>query len=189
MGGETRRFPAKSLRFTGPSPRGRGNLDTGLGKTFSQRAIPAWAGKPSHLTDISALRAGHPRVGGETFGELSIRRHFAGPSPRGRGNLTGRGKTTGDAGAIPAWAGKPFVDQLMGVRDKGHPRVGGETCGVAGPGLEGRGPSPRGRGNRKGFCSRLVRKGAIPAWAGKPRQWAAVLRLTRGHPRVGGETP
>ncbi len=94
----------------------------------------------------------------------------------------------GDPGAIPAWAGKPGWPVARMGRERGHPRVGGETKKIASSIRRSSGPSPRGRGNRMDISEFEVYRRAIPAWAGKPTNHERVAHALGGHPRVGGET-
>ena len=168
MGEVTRSQGEYDPSIRGPSPRGRGNLFAGIGGWDHARSIPAWAGKP--WGRHSFLRAGrvHPRVGGETPIAVHVLRERHGPSPRGRGNPTGRtgpGLNGGSipawagkppeghanvraVGSIPAWAGKPWSPRWTIRRTTVHPRVGGETSLMAVASRTRTGPSPRGRGNR-----------------------------------------
>ena len=131
---------------------------------------------------------GHPRVGGETFDQQVRGITQGGPSPRGRGNRAWRYHPPGQAGAIPAWAGKPTFAAPGQAAIGGHPRVGGETETSATTGTTRQGPSPRGRGNLLVGAAGDAAQGAIPAWAGKPSRAVMGWHLGAGHPRVGGET-
>ena len=143
----------------GPSPRGRGN-----------------PGRLDRSPDLAG--AVHPRVGGETL-SMAHRcwRRTAGSIPAWAGKPSSGKQARGrrpQVGSIPAWAGKPgkaVAAGCGGSTSRVHPRVGGETCvPLRLPGLDlARGPSPRGRGNRR--SDRVVR-----------------ARLAEVHPRVGGET-
>ena len=92
---------------SGPSPRGRGNLPAlavpaeihgsipawagnparDLEGDVSRGSIPAWAGKPKWYDTAPQASRVHPRVGGETLLVSMDEDEYAGPSPRGRGNL------------------------------------------------------------------------------------------------------
>ena len=153
VGGETsERWPATGTP-SGPSPRGRGNLDRVLQEPLQARSIPAWAGKPgqqlgaqlfqrlgsipawagkpAYSTRGCAAGGVHPRVGGETVPTTRLGKKGIGPSPRGRGNPSPAPMPLecAIARSIPAWAGKPGADARRGA---------------------------------------LSRSGSIPAWAGKP---------------------
>ena len=150
--------------------------------------MPAWAGKPKHRAPFGRSAQGHPRVGGETGQQYGQGPNAVGPSPRGRGNRRRVATHACSAGAIPAWAGKPPCGWMSRGGLWGHPRVGGETAGPTCRAPYWPGPSPRGRGNQSAVSKVPLVKGAIPAWAGKPRHANRQGRHHGGHPRVGGET-
>ena len=130
----------------------------------------------------------HPRVGGGTILDGSDRLCYAGPSPRGRGNLTLETAAAEVTGSIPAWAGEPSKAPAPSSRSGVHPRVGGGTWRASWKASRDSGPSPRGRGNRIGSYSRIGTIGSIPAWAGEPRRQSTITPISRVHPRVGGGT-
>ena len=111
-----------------------------------------------------------------------------GLSPRGRGNLQSLPSLPEVRRSIPAWAGKPPINDRQIESTWVYPRVGGET---ASPALRASGVcglSPRGRGNHPGDRAAAGRGGSIPAWAGKPRSGELRETITQVYPRVGGET-
>ena len=194
----------------GPSPRGRGSRDEGseivarpgsipaCGRGSHDveiiswkpyRSIPAWAGKPSPSASSVGPSKVHPRVGGEACASNGRTTATCGPSPRGRGSLSGGLYQAPSFGSIPAWAGKPS----LGAEDLPcrtvHPRVGGEALSRERKINRMKGPSPRGRGSPLGSVMQLIDGGSIPAWAGKPGQVLAPAPLSGVHPRVGGEAP
>ena len=172
----------------GPSPRGRGNLEKMHPPFVVVGSIPAWAGKPGSVARMANRFTVHPRVGGETMGTCLAIVFFQGPSPRGRGNRDLRGSPAPEVGSIPAWAGKPPIHGDEGAGIRVHPRVGGETRSGVWAASSIRGPSPRGRGNRKQVPPGRMGPGSIPAWAGKPPDSLAFAYVDAVHPRVGGET-
>ena len=141
--------------------------------------MPAEATRPRRV---------HPRVGGETLCEPLDALHVGGPSPRGRGNPTTVDQETRPTWSIPAWAGKPRWSRTPPNMTRVHPRVGGETRSESGPLTKSRGPSPRGRGNRRRRRDDHELYGSIPAWAGKPWPSGTAASACGVHPRVGGET-
>ena len=188
VGGETRAAAIATMSNAGPSPRGRGNpADAGAGQREA-RSIPAWAGKPSAISPITAPAWVHPRVGGETLLKAFGCALVGGPSPRGRGNPARRLPGRPGCRSIPAWAGKPPAGPRGGRGLPVHPRVGGETRRDSMKRPSDVGPSPRGRGNRIQRPADLCYGGSIPAWAGKPGSAVPAGPLSRVHPRVGGET-
>ena len=168
VGGETMNGRLYRPRFFGPSPRGRGNRGLTFVAHNDSRSIPAWAGKPATQASASCSTRVHPRVGGETTA-LSVGAGATfGPSPRGRGNRRRGGRCRGASRSIPAWAGKPTTFRSLIPAFRVHPRVGGETVYHRPFKRSGRGPSPRGRGNRAPLHPRRPLSRSIPAWAGKP---------------------
>ena len=63
----------------------------------------------------------------------------------------------------------------------GENRAAGVSAGVV------VGSSPRGRGKRIELSREHEVGGLIPAWAGKTKRPTPQLKLSRAHPRVGGE--
>ncbi len=188
VGGGTLMSSMPPRAMAGPSPRGRGNLLCQMLRCSLLGAIPAWAGEPGPATARSLCHRGHPRVGGGTRQEAVDYLYEAGPSPRGRGNLDNRGAVNRAHGAIPAWAGEPANTPVPLYTLGGHPRVGGGTIALPPGNAAARGPSPRGRGNRRTGRTRRPFKRAIPAWAGEPVAAVIQAAFATGHPRVGGGT-
>ncbi len=188
VGGETAPRIPVSDTDSGPSPRGRGNHQSGGRSPCACRSIPAWAGKPRHSLHLHSLCWVHPRVGGETVFILTVLLLEKGPSPRGRGNRSARRRRSSYLRSIPAWAGKPLRPAPCAPGRRVHPRVGGETDALTAAVEFASGPSPRGRGNLGCRQSRVLGMGSIPAWAGKPCCRWVRQRDVGVHPRVGGET-
>ena len=92
-----------------------------------------------------------------------------GLSPRVRGNPSSRATCTGMTRSIPACAGEPETDVLKILTFRVYPRVCGGTSLSADWGLDGKGLSPRVRGNRL----------PMPSW----------MKLETVYPRVCGGTP
>ena len=168
VGGGTHITGLHKRRNKGPSPRGRGHHPLGSIVNLLFRAIPAWAGAPNNLPDRNQDSRGHPRVGGGTRSRPQDRE--------------------ARRGAIPAWAGAPAKARNGASIPEGHPRVGGGTQGADEEEIELSGPSPRGRGHQLEEYNDRLSTRAIPAWAGAPTPDGFVLRVTEGHPRVGGGT-
>ena len=77
--------------MVGLSPHLRGNLVVGGPYGVTIRSIPAWAGEPPGARRSSSEMKVYPRVGGGTFIAPTSYCQKGGLSPRGRGNLQGRG--------------------------------------------------------------------------------------------------
>ena len=153
---------------TGPSPRGRGNLQASPPFRECRGTIPA--------------RAGEPAIGAEA--EVLHR----GPSPRGRGNHSKVLDPHDRDGTIPARAGEPTTAAASSSCWSDHPRAGGGTLIEPEARRFYAGPSPRGRGNRSRCDDAVSRSGTIPARAGEPSAWRCWGRSRRDHPRAGGGT-
>ena len=155
---------------------------------LAEEPIPAWAGKPGAVHGPDGTFAAYPRVGGETIMRVPSKGPVQGLSPRGRGNR-GLPRRQGEArGPIPAWAGKPYPCRRWWRRPRAYPRVGGETHRHRSRVQRHDGLSPRGRGNREEVPPVPMRRGPIPAWAGKPRTPSSPGCGSGAYPRVGGET-
>ena len=167
MGGENPAFAAKSPRWAGSSPRGRGkhhHLADGL---QGRRLIPAWAGKTGRSAARPPGRWAHPRVGGENSVKSVVAKPINGSSPRGRGKLEGVGHEVSRIRLIPAWAGKTGVWYSDSWNLPAHPRVGGENSLKLNERRDLTGSSPRGRGKLNLETAAEETAGLIPAWAGK----------------------
>ena len=89
--------------------------------------IPAYAGKTYHIEGCGSNPWEHPRVCGENATERTKACLAEGTSPRMRGKPAGTKILGGNAGNIPAYAGK-----TVGAEDgyefaEEHPRVCGEN--------------------------------------------------------------
>ena len=69
-----------------------------------------------------------------------------------------------------------------------YPRVCGGTFAIPGPGIRGRGLSPRVRGNPVMEEARRLDDGSIPACAGEPVGVGQLVAAFRVYPRVCGGT-
>ena len=152
-------------------------------------SIPARAGKPeSTPSNITSQRV-YPRAGGETEQTCGSPAPSPGLSPRGRGNHLHLSRPAGGIRSIPARAGKPWRKHVKLFHETVYPRAGGETNALIAFRKNGRGLSPRGRGNLANTTDRIYQQWSIPARAGKPRwRWRTWSRR-RVYPRAGGETP
>ena len=171
-----------TLRFSPPglSPRVRGNqCGDRTGPTLC-RSIPACAGEPSTFPICPRWRAVYPRVCGGTdraaYEELTVQ----GLSPRVRGNLRLRGCPRPNRGSIPACAGEPMYGDRYALLCRVYPRVCGGTAVHSYRTADGKGLSPRVRGNRIA---------GILAWALRSRRASNRNVTTSGvYPRVCGGT-
>ena len=77
---------------------------------------------------------------------------------------------------------------LVGDFTAVYPRVCGGTFAIPGPGIRGRGLSPRVRGNRIGRMHSGIMRGSIPACAGEPGRSRRGACRPGVYPRVCGGT-
>ena len=188
MCGETFLWSLWLSLFPGLSPRVRGNPLARLPRSYTERSIPACAGKPGSWWPASHPRTVYPRVCGETRLHLTGARATPGLSPRVRGNRRDLRTGHGDRRSIPACAGKPPSSTSPPASLSVYPRVCGETAGSLNVYRAAYGLSPRVRGNRNRSRAFGGGNGSIPACAGKPLSWLSVRVCSTVYPRVCGET-
>ena len=105
-----------------------------------------------------------------------------------RGNRKSRPETAGEARSIPAHAGQPIRKPVLGPDDRVYPRACGATPADKARQAQGRGLSPRMRGNQLA-CARhhpVVR--SIPAHAGQPDSLNVICPPCWVYPRACGAT-
>ena len=186
--GGTRRSRAGCPTATGLSPRVRGNLRHHVLDLRPQGSIPACAGEPNTVSLAYDHDKVYPRVCGGTVPLTVAVRVDDGLSPRVRGNPGRAGFGAAYGWSIPACAGEPRKRSASGLLSKVYPRVCGGTAARA-PGTdEGKGLSPRVRGNREQRCGGGDCRRSIPACAGEPRRSTPSGPLPRVYPRVCGGT-
>ena len=130
--GENLRMGRKLLEKDGSSPLTRGKLTCERTDHFSNRLIPAHAGKtvkqPPHPLSLSA----HPRSRGENERGLSSFVRLIGSSPLTRGKHERVGPFAPGGRLIPAHAGKTLRRVQPLRRLPAHPRSRGENfLGIA----------------------------------------------------------
>ena len=179
--GEASKCTMRRVRRAGPSPRVRGSPQHLARRPRGDGSIPACAGKPP------GRRRVHPRVCGEASMLVCRMRIQWGPSPRVRGSRGDPAAVAVLVGSIPACAGKPSSCICFPFIRRVHPRVCGEADSPVVSWTGGRGPSPRVRGSLPPRTRRDLRRGSIPACAGKPGLTAIKSADSRVHPRVCGE--
>ena len=125
--GGTSHSTGPTCRFSGLSPRVRGNLEYLFIFVVIERSIPACAGEPRSLCrDRSALWV-YPRVCGGTESEWNDVYGAEGLSPRVRGNLDEFLSFLRKERSIPACAGEPSQTRSECNRTGVYPRVCGGT--------------------------------------------------------------
>ena len=171
----------------GSSPRGRGKPGCSHFCPLLGRLIPARAGKTSQSWVRRAIRAAHPRAGGENGACNACWVRVTGSSPRGRGKLLVVMVGGGVVGLIPARAGKTRSTTRPSRVRPAHPRAGGENPRQSSPSSCLLGSSPRGRGKPCVSRAQPYRRRLIPARAGKTRRDLEPTLTMTAHPRAGGE--
>ena len=148
---------------------------------------PAHAGKSQFPGPSPALPRDHPRACGEkTFKtyELDVSR---GSPPRMRGKVLPPPLAALHRGITPAYAGKSSCSRRRGSDPQDHPRVCGEKRSLSSSSRAKMGSPPRMRGKDSFIVHCHACVGITPAWAGKSPLLRSAGRLSRDHPRVGGE--
>ena len=171
----------------GSSPLTRGKLRAILHVYSATRLIPAHAGKTS--ADHSPLFGckAHPRSRGENADAGITQPRTAGSSPLTRGKR-GRGHNkTPHRGLIPAHAGKTGSAKKCPLPGTAHPRSRGENRLIHWPTRTLVGSSPLTRGKLAAQAVDPLRRGLIPAHAGKTSMRRKSPHTTRAHPRSRGE--
>ena len=182
-------IPAPNMRrYSGLSPRVRGNRRKLRRLRTRRGSIPACAGQPARIRARFILNWVYPRVCGATVFTVFVQRVSRGLSPRVRGNRSVFQSLRVLFGSIPACAGQPVAQPLFQLRQWVYPRVCGATSNLHRRLAWSLGLSPRVRGNLQLRGPVLDRVRSIPACAGQP-----LLRPQSGHrtgvyPRVCGAT-
>ena len=157
-----------TLPIRGLSPRVRGNQLAEELREPRAGSIPACAGEPRKAPAAAAVSRVYPRVCGGTVELRLLRVH--------------------PLRSIPACAGEPPGVRSPARSDRVYPRVCGGTSRVPDPLNQGKGLSPRVRGNLlSGFRARKD-DGSIPACAGEPSTMPVARGFCQVYPRVCGGT-
>ena len=152
------------------------------------RSIPACAGEPLNRI-LRAISTGvYPRVCGGTGASRYAGTAPGGLSPRVRGNLNLRHAFIVECRSIPACAGEPVKRLRVASVIEVYPRVCGGTVHSHGSHSNGKGLSPRVRGNRQCRLAARRRLRSIPACAGEPGSGDVSDASGRVYPRVCGGT-
>ena len=165
-----------------------GNLRTARTRPRGRGPIPAHAGQPWRWPTWWPSHRAYPRACGATSDDDPFPQDAAGLSPRMRGNRHPSAGRRRGGGPIPAHAGQPSP---MAGRSRGggaYPRACGATCPPPARSRNGRGPSPRMRGNPHDAREGARHGGPIPAHAGQPARRTQPSPTTRAYPRACGAT-
>ena len=186
--GGTKRVGKRIIKNPGLSPHVRGNQITlrPLFRLF--RSIPARAGEPQEVGEITISGGVYPRTCGGTRQTVQRGHGSQGLSPHVRGNLSCRAPGSILRGSIPARAGEPCVGDPAGMDSGVYPRTcGGTVPAHCSPPL-GSGLSPHVRGNHYIPDGWRLPSGSIPARAGEPRSSRSRSPRPRVYPRTCGGT-
>ena len=171
----------------GSSPRMRGKLGMVSPYVVLGGLIPAHAGKTRFSSSASPSPPAHPRACGENVATSHAYLRSHGSSPRMRGKLRRSREKLPDVGLIPAHAGKTGRDEKSFINLQAHPRACGENLARHGHVLKKLGSSPRMRGKRGNLGRQDLRRGLIPAHAGKTAKKKKTDETKPAHPRACGE--
>ena len=137
----------------GSSPLTRGKLVDRFASEAAGGLIPAHAGKTRTSGGGPPDARAHPRSRGENFKARSGAGGKGGSSPLTRGKQESQSPRSGDAGLIPAHAGKTPPDRRGPLASQAHPRSRGENQLLVARALAGAGSSPLTRGKHFLTCA------------------------------------
>ena len=152
-----------------------------------QRLIPAHAGKTLRCGCRCGRIWAHPRSRGENPSKARPCCRLRGSSPLTRGKPGLSARTLRRVRLIPAHAGKTPVRGGARGCDGAHPRSRGENALPQSQSHRSGGSSPLTRGKPRCAASSRIKRGLIPAHAGKTRRRRRARRGRRAHPRSRGE--
>ena len=185
--GEHESVKGKAVHQAGSSPHTRGALHFLDGEVYSAGIIPAYAGSTPRLAPHSRLGWDHPRIRGEHFPELFVRKRHKGSSPHTRGAHIPRSPLLSPSWIIPAYAGSTDSGHRTDRIRRDHPRIRGEHW-QAERGLHKiKGSSPHTRGALFASQPKIAVSGIIPAYAGSTCHALTHPPPRRDHPRIRGE--
>ena len=171
----------------GSSPLTRGKPSDRREHSGDNGLIPAHAGKTSRSRRDGKSWRAHPRSRGENGTRSDLAYVTEGSSPLTRGKRGARDHRRGQAGLIPAHAGKTKPSAYQTARCTAHPRSRGENVFQVMRIWPRSGSSPLTRGKHKFKKTLEFAGGLIPAHAGKTSRLDAVLGPVEAHPRSRGE--
>ena len=187
--GENTTLTTAALIGIGSSPLTRGKPSTPPVMWYTERLIPAHAGKTTvRQTGRRRFRA-HPRSRGENDDIDDAGRPTRGSSPLTRGKRLRARCDQLRSRLIPAHAGKTTIANELLAAAGAHPRSRGENRWTARCLASGRGSSPLTRGKHHHIQRPAESTGLIPAHAGKTCSHRSRTPIHRAHPRSRGENP
>ena len=175
------------LPAEGSSPLTRGKHGLLVHAGHVRGLIPAHAGKTIFCALFFGRIRAHPRSRGENSAHIRRLSRRRGSSPLTRGKLGPAHVGVGSKGLIPAHAGKTHEVSHPTWDPWAHPRSRGENNSLIGSLRHDKGSSPLTRGKRPQIHTASLRRGLIPAHAGKTPPRRTPSRLTGAHPRSRGE--
>ena len=187
MGGEKPGVCYTQCAKRGSPPHGRGKGSSSTSDTRSPGITPAWAGKSRPVAAAKLLPWDHPRMGGEKLMYAALLKYRRGSPPHGRGKVFCRRGLRFWVRITPAWAGKSRLFICFHFFGEDHPRMGGEKHLLSPILRAALGSPPHGRGKAYRAAGHCTRRGITPAWAGKSSCRFILGKLSRDHPRMGGE--
>ena len=171
----------------GSSPLTRGKRRTTYLHENVGRLIPAHAGKTLGGLGEAAQGGAHPRSRGENLDGCHQYCHPSGSSPLTRGKPVACALGTLCPRLIPAHAGKTATDPYSRETLAAHPRSRGENGSAPSIISVRSGSSPLTRGKPDPYSYAAVKRGLIPAHAGKTVLVHAPASYGAAHPRSRGE--
>ena len=165
--GENMGLPIGYVSTPGSSPLTRGKRRIAAGEEFTDRLIPAHAGKTTTGRARSSCTQAHPRSRGENWngGHPAVENY--GSSPLTRGKHQGRRERRRRVGLIPAHAGKTTRSTGQTFPAWAHPRSRGENKMQQRELTTDAGSSPLTRGKLGHALTSASPLRLIPAHAGK----------------------
>ena len=157
----------KAIADEGSSPRVRGKGSALAAPRWMPGIIPAGAGKSRPTGQRKEAQRDHPRGCGEKRAGVCQRSVHRGSSPRVRGKGGVCRARDPRLGIIPAGAGKRPRSPAGRRWPRDHPRGCGEKKSAGSAMLPVMGSSPRVRGKARKLPLPCLRRGIIPAGAGK----------------------
>ncbi len=185
--GENWVCPAALIQQPGTSPLARGKLCRPVVGVGCVGNIPARAGKTACDSATINVSSEHPRSRGENNRNKSLGSRLHGTSPLARGKHRWSQPLHGEAGNIPARAGKTSPVLPVRLCRREHPRSRGENKSNLNTQGRGGGTSPLARGKLGSTTFRESIDGNIPARAGKTGFVRRFAWRLGEHPRSRGE--
>ena len=174
------------MRETSPHTRGKRFFQEE--KTWLDRNIPAYAGKAGRFGDRRSTFRKHPRIRGESAFLSLLSNTVMETSPHTRGKLSSLPTLSSQFRNIPAYAGKAENKCQPGTVPEKHPRIRGESYQFGGSVRFVSETSPHTRGKLLKRQLSTLRRGNIPAYAGKAGSDHRAERKAKKHPRIRGES-